>query len=489
MNAGLGALAPRSRDLASHEAIPEHAALLSWICRAPNAPYFVTDTGETWTPIGHNDAVCWPELAPLFHRRDLPAVEAHLRWLKSQGVTCLRIMLEYCQGNHRYFERPAGVFVPSMVQLWDDLFMLLERVGLHVLLTPFDTFFMWIRWSRHPYNKTRGGPCADRREWLICPELRAAMKARLQFVSDRWGGSPALFAWDIFNEMHPANALDDAAHFTPFIDDVSTWLRDYERRRHGRAHLQTASIFGPELLNHPLAVDPIFRHPALDFANTHLYETGTIDDPPDTVIPALAVGRLIREALLHTSDGRPVFDSEHGPIHRFRDKRQSLPIAFDEEYFRHMQWAHLASGGAGGGMRWPNRHPHVLTPGMRDAQRALSDFLPLLNWSQFRRRNLNQEVTVATPGIAQFACGDADQALVWLLRTDTIGPDGTLTDTPPSVVRLTVPGLRPGLYRVTRFDTKTGRITGAETGAAGQGGTLPVEVAVADDVALAIQRE
>ncbi|TIL77742.1 MAG: hypothetical protein E5Y81_12695, partial [Mesorhizobium sp.] len=35
------------------------------------------------------------------------------------------------------------------------------------------------------------------------------------------------------------------------------------------------------------------------------------------------------------------------------------------EYFRHLQWAHLAAGGAGGGMRWPNRSPHVLTPGMR----------------------------------------------------------------------------------------------------------------------------
>ena len=32
-----------------------------------------------------------------------------------------------------------------------------------------------------------------------------------------------------------------------------------------------------------------------------------------------------------------------------------------------MSWAHLASGGAGGGMRWPNRHPHVLTSGMPPA--------------------------------------------------------------------------------------------------------------------------
>jgi hypothetical protein len=33
-----------------------------WIEVAPGAPYFQTDRGESWTPIGQNDAVTWPEL-------------------------------------------------------------------------------------------------------------------------------------------------------------------------------------------------------------------------------------------------------------------------------------------------------------------------------------------------------------------------------------------------------------------------------------------
>lgn len=73
--------------------------------------------------------------------------------------------------------------------------------------------------------------------------------------------------------------------------------------------------------------------------------------PRDTVAPALAVGRLIRAALAEAAIGRPVFDSEHGPIHTFKDRKRTLPEPFDDEYFRHIQWAHLASGGAGGGMR------------------------------------------------------------------------------------------------------------------------------------------
>src|SRR5690606_15354837 len=87
---------------------------LPWISVAPDAPYFVDERGAPWTPIGQNDAITWPELAGLFRRRDLPAVERHLHWLKAHGVTCLRLMMEYAQVRHRYFERPAGRFVPHM---------------------------------------------------------------------------------------------------------------------------------------------------------------------------------------------------------------------------------------------------------------------------------------------------------------------------------------------------------------------------------------
>ena len=69
-------------------------------------------------------------------------------------------------------------------------------------------------------------------------------------------------------------------------------------------------------------------------------------------------------------------------------------------------------------MHWPNRSPHTLTPGMRAAQRSLAGFTSLIDWPRFRRRNLNQEIQLSTAAFAGFACGDAEQALVWLLRQD-----------------------------------------------------------------------
>lgn len=408
-------------------------------------------------------------------------------WLRDHGVTCIRLMLEYCQGEHRYLERSVGRFAPNMVQFWDDLFELLEKVGLRVLLTPYDTFFMWIRWRHHPYNRANGGACASQAEWLTCPEMRAAIKHRLAFASDRWGGSPALFAWDIWNEIHPAHGGGDPATATPFIDDVAGWLRAHEIERRGYANLQTVSVFGPELINNPSLAEAIFRHPALDFANTHLYEHGTIDAPADTVTPALAVARLMGTAV-EEAGTRPVFDSEHGPIHSFKDKKRTLPVAFDDEYFRHIQWAHLASGGAGGGMRWPNRHPHVLTRGMREAQGALARFLPLIDWSRFRRRNLSKALRCDDPGLALTGCGDEGQALIWTVRTDSLSPQGTLAsrETAP-LTTLSIPGLADGSYAVTTYDTRRGEST-ACLEANSLGGVLRVPVGpVHTDLALAVR--
>lgn len=431
-----------------------------WIQVAPGAPYFVTETKEAWTPIGQNDAISWPDLDGLFRRKDLPSCDAYLGMLAEHGVTCLRLMLEYAQGRHRYLERPIGRMVPAMVQLWDDLFALCARHGLRILLTPYDTFWMWRQWRHHPYNVRNGGSVERRSQWLLSGEARTAIKARLTFAVERWASSGVLFAWDLWNEIHPAHADDDAAGFAEFIHDVSTHVRELETRLFGRAHPQTVSLFGPELVWRPQMglAEPIFRHPELDFASIHIYEEGTIDAPRNTVDAALAMGRIVRDSLAEICDGRPFLDSEHGPIHTYKDHHRTLPEAFDDEYFRHMQWAHLAAGGAGGGLRWPNRRPHSLTPGMRAAQRAMANFLTLIDWPRFRRTNVSRELRLSSPDAAGVACADPSQAVIWLVRTKSVAKDGRLDPgATPLRTGLYLRALAGARWRATAWDTLEGR--------------------------------
>ena len=468
----------------------ENKQHLPWIQVAPDAPYFITEEGENWTPIGQNDAITWPDFEGLFRRKNLHQVEGHLAWLAAHGVTCLRLMLEYAQGEHRYFEKPAGRVSPNMVRLWDDLFELCARYQIRILLTPFDTFWMWLRWKHHPYNHKNGGPCKKRSEWLLCPATLQAIKNRLTFVAERWGGSGVLFAWDLWNEIHPAHAGGRTDVFATFIEELSQHVRETEQRLYGRSHPQTVSLYGPVLQEHPAVADVIFRHPKLDFASTHFYDAATINYPKNTVDPALVTGRLVREALGHLQGSRPFFDSEHGPIHLFKDRHKTLPEYFDDEYFRHMQWAHLASGAAGGGMRWPNRHPHTLTHGMRRAQQSMAAFLQLVDWKNFKRKNLNEEARVSQANVAVFACADSQQAVVWLLRTDTLQKKlKTMNpDAQPVEVDLVLPNMAAGSYTVTLWDTRDGNILATEVVPHAPSGKLEMKgLSVATDLALAVR--
>ena len=451
---------------------------MKWVQRAPGAPYFITDGGASWTPIGQNDAIAWAEWDGLWNG-DLDSVRRHLAWLRESGVTVLRFMLEYAESGAHFFEQPAGTFNPPLVAAWDRLIPLVQAAGLRLLLTPLDTYFQWVRWDQHPYNVANGGPCADRTQLMTCPATRALIKARLAFATARWGGTGVIFAWDLWNEMHPVQGGDVPGCFDDYINDISPFLRKLETRLHGRAHLQCVSVFGPELHWKPWLNEPIFRHPLLDFANNHFYEEGTIDHPADTVAPALAVGKLVREALAEITDGRPFFDSEHGPIHTFKDHKITLPEAFDDEYFRHIQWAHLASGGAGGGMRWPNRHPHQLTPGMRQAQAALARFLPLIDWKTFQRQPI--EVTCDDPSVDVFACGDARQAVVWLLRTGPLLADGRVDPGVRNSVSVTLLGWDNG--DAIAFDTVSAVADIAVPITSGR-----VRLALGPDLAVRIQR-
>jgi hypothetical protein len=232
----------------------------------------------------------------------------------------------------------------------------------------------------------------------------------------------------------------------------------------------------------------LFRHPSLDFHSSHFYEEGTIDFPRNTVDPAISAGRLVREALAEIPAHRPFFDSEHGPIHTFKDHRRTLPEPFDDEYFRHIQWAHLASGGAGGGMRWPNRDPHTLTRGMRAAQKALADFTPLVSWTRFRRCNLNREIEISDPGCTVFACGDSGQAVAWVLRTDRLDRSGRVRqDAEPVTPDLALPGLALWRYRIRFWNTEEGLPAGCVEADRSADGKLHVRLPpLRTDLALAV---
>ncbi len=130
-----------------------------------------------------------------------------------------------------------------------------------------------------------------------------------------------------------------------------------------------------------------------------------------------------------------------------------------------MSWAHLASGGAGGGMRWPNRHPHTLTPGMRQAQGVMADFARLIDWPRFAAQNVSGQVVARPDELLAYACADDRQAVAWVVRgRESLVGEGELPFLPlVTGATIELPPVAPGTYAVTFVETHNGQTLGEST--------------------------
>jgi mannan endo-1,4-beta-mannosidase len=138
-------------------------------------------------------------------------------------------------------------------------------------------------------------------------------------------------------------------------------------------------------------------------------------------------------------------------------------------------------------MRWPNRRPHRLTDGMRAAQAALSRFMPAIDWLSFRRVAIDAQVT-SPAALHVTACGDDRQALVYLLRTDALNERGMVDrSAAPVSATLSIPGLKPGRYRATAWDTAAGEPAARLEGASQHGALTLALPPFAADLALAVR--
>jgi mannan endo-1,4-beta-mannosidase len=411
---------------------------------APSGRYFVDEAGQGFIVIGQNDAISWSGLNTLFDGSSPEQTEAYVRDLRAHGVTVSRIMVEYAQQPETLLENPVGQFNERVVAFWDAFIPMAEAHGLYLLLTPYDTFWQSDRWATYPYNSVMGGPCATRSEWLTGRACIEAQKNRWRFMIDRWGNSPNIFAWDLMNEVELwwGNSNDEIA---AYVDEMAAFVRSYQLERWGRSPMLTVSSAAPTPEGALGRI--IYNHPALDFANTHLY-IGDIMDPSDPYLPGAMMSGGVALSLEQIRERRPYFDSESGPISDW-----IVNPSFDQEYHNNMSWAHLAACGAGTGMRWPYTTPHFILPELRDNLLAIARFASTIDWANFASENVTRSVTISDRQILRAGCSDGETGIFWLAadrRTDHVEIPGN------SVTIREI--FAAGDYEITYWDTYRGDV-------------------------------
>jgi hypothetical protein len=263
---------------------PDHRGMVRVDEGSPR--HFSYESGEPYYPIGQN--VAWAEdYAP------------YLSTLSANGCNYVRIWT--CPWNNPLETDAAeGYYDQESSRGLDAVFDLAEQLGVQVQFVLQYHGMLGADWAGSPYNRKNGGPCGDPRDFWINRQAKAAYRRYLTYVAARWGHSPSLFAWELFNEAHYAPRYKD--------EDVIQWHREMSR------HLRTVDPYEHMITTSagwPGALKELWRIEDIDFVQAHVY-SGAVAGSLQTAYDALAhvpkpyfVGEIGRGWLPHTDQTDP----------------------------------------------------------------------------------------------------------------------------------------------------------------------------------------
>jgi len=414
-----------------------------------NPRYFAFDNGDFFFPIGLNIA-WWTGSGD--------ALTDYRKWMTpfaAHGGNLVRVWMAdwsfAIEGN----DTRLGDYDYRLRRAWmlDQIFAMAEGLGVYVDLVLLNCadYNNWQTngWNLNPYNAARGGPLERPDQFVTDPTARAFLERKLNYIVNRWGYSPRLFAWEWWNEVN----------LTPFSDEVLIpWLQDmtaYLRGRDVNRHLTTNSYAIKDL-------SPTWDLPELDIIQKHEYSDQT--GSPDRDLAERAAADFQR--LASSAPPKPILLGEFG----YGGEDRAGYVEKTGIHLHNGLWSTTFVGYAGSGLYWfwdiyvePNR----LWYHFRGLERFLEE-VDLSGYEPF------SPVRITGPNGAE---GDAvglglsgEDVLVWL-RNDAYtvqaseeararaGSPASFTYNPPSVEGqvLRLHDMADGDYSVLWYDPQTGK--------------------------------
>ncbi|MFN3683411.1 MAG: cellulase family glycosylhydrolase [Fimbriimonadaceae bacterium] len=279
---------------------------------------FRYDDGTLYWPIGFN--LGWQSPG-------LPDMAETLAEMGRIGLDWSRIWACHWDGKNPWWPNDGSVKLetgelwPKALDRWDQLVAAAEKAGVRFQMVLFHHGQWSTRtnpnWSENPWNKANGGFLERPHDFFTDPRAKKLAKAWLRYAVARYGHSPAVLAWELFNEVEWVDAVADGQK-----EEVGRWMdemADYLRSIDPYGHLVTTSSH----------LDlPISRR--ADYYQPHGY-------PPSVAAMVLAAPR---------PGDKPLFFGEVGP----GDLGGSREIQV--EAVRGGIWSALFAQQAGAGQYW-----------------------------------------------------------------------------------------------------------------------------------------
>jgi hypothetical protein len=283
---------------------------------------FRHDNGASYYPLGHN--VGWgrgpdsgDDIARQFAR------------MGAAGENWARVWMCHWDGKNLDWvmnaPNPPGRLDLTVARRWDRILDAAEKHGIFVqmVLQHHGQYSTTTNpnWGENPWNRRNGGFLDTPEAFFTDEQARRMTRAKYRYILARWGHSPNVLCWELFNEVEWVDALRTAKRpevIAAWHKEMAAHLRQHDPYRHLVASSSKVDIPG--------------LYDAMDFVQPHVYAPNPVSAVQRPSLPP----RMPKP--------KPVFFGEFGP---------SGDLNADDGSFLHVAlWTSLMSEADGAAMYW-----------------------------------------------------------------------------------------------------------------------------------------
>lgn len=267
----------------------------------PKSPSdFIFTSGERFVPIGAN--LPWatgPNRLDFYRKAFKAFAQAGLNWSRVWMAHWGGLNMEWLPADMGT-SPPQGALDLRVAENWDRVLAMAEENGvyLQIVLQHHGQYSSKVNsnWNDNPWNLANGGFLASPTDFFSSARAGELTRMKFRYIIARWGYSPAVMSWELFNEAHWTDAMREA-HAEAAVAQWHAQMAAYIRSVDHYGHLVTTSM---ENLQSPV-------YATMDYLQPHLYAPNM-----------LAGVRSLNPALI--TPARPVFFGEVGDDHMMLSK-------------------------------------------------------------------------------------------------------------------------------------------------------------------------
>ena len=190
------------------------------------------------------------------------------------------------------------------------------------------------QWNSNPYGAASGGFCYAPTEFWTNTDAKNTYKNKLRYILARWGYSPNIACWELFNEMNLTqdySTLTNKNNASNWAIEMAQFLKSNDPNQHLVSNSYTNTLDG----------NSVWTDPNFDWVQTHIYNTTAVLDE-----------EVVNLATEMTSKYNKPYQA--GEFGIFVDDPSNITATNDPKavHFHNTLWASLFSGAAGPGSTW-----------------------------------------------------------------------------------------------------------------------------------------